>query len=70
MRNKLGEKFLRAVLEDFEKGGVEAIEHVRVNDPSTYVRVLATILPKELTGEGGAPLFSGVTVQFVKAEKK
>lgn len=68
-RGKLGEAFLAALLGNFEKGGIEAIERVRTEDPSSYVRVIANILPKVMTGEDGEALFSGITVSFVKAEK-
>lgn len=69
-RAKLGDAFLAAMLENFQAGGIEAIERVRVDDPSTYIRVIAGLQPKELTGEDGAPLLSGITVSFVKPEKK
>jgi len=56
VRNKLGEAFLKTVLADFEQGGIEALQKVRLTDPSTYMRVIASILPKEVTGENGEPL--------------
>lgn len=65
-RHKLSEAFVSAMLENFQKGGVEAIERVRVEDPSTYIRTIAGILPKEVTGEDGEALFSGITVNFVR----
>jgi hypothetical protein len=37
-----------AVVRDFEKHGVAAIERVREDDPSTYLRIAAGLLPKEL----------------------
>lgn len=55
-RNKLGEVFIKAVLEDFEANGIEALEKVRKTDPSTYMRVIASILPKEVTGVDGESL--------------
>lgn len=69
-RSRLGEAFLNAVLADFEANGVSAIKKVREEDPSTYMRVIAGILPKELTGENGEPLMSGIQVTFVKPEAK
>lgn len=47
-RNKLGEDFLKALHEDFIEHGVEAIEACRNGDPVQYVKVIASILPKEL----------------------
>lgn len=47
-RNKLGEAFLEAMHADFEQNGVEAIERVRAEKPDQYLKVIASILPKEL----------------------
>ena len=38
-------------LADWEKYGASAIKSVRITDPATYLRVGATILPKELMVE-------------------
>jgi hypothetical protein len=67
-RSKLGELFLTALLTDFAKHGVATLERVRKDDPSTYVKTVANLLPKEVTGEDGAPLFTGITVTFVKPD--
>ena len=47
-RNKLGEAFLNALHDDFAKHGVEAIAEVRENKPDAYMKVIASILPKEI----------------------
>lgn len=47
-RNKLGEQFLSALQEDFEANGVDAIVKVRTERPHEYLKVVASILPKEL----------------------
>ena len=47
-RNKLGEAFLAALHEDFKEFGVGAIEKVRMEKPDAYLKVIASILPKEL----------------------
>lgn len=47
-RNKLGEAFIEKLHEDFLEFGDSAIVQVRTEDPSTYLRVVASILPKEL----------------------
>lgn len=65
-RNKLGEAFVTAMLDNFQKYGIETIETVRVTEPAVYIKTIAQILPKEHTGEDGEPLFSGITVNFVK----
>ena len=46
-RNKLGEAFVQALQEDFEEHGVGAITSMRAADPGGYVRVIASLLPKE-----------------------
>jgi hypothetical protein len=46
-RSRLTEDFLSAVAEDFEKHGRAALSKVREEDPSTYLRVVAQIIPKE-----------------------
>ena len=47
-RNKLGEAFLEAMHEDFNAHGKEVIETVRLEKPDAYLKVVASILPKEL----------------------
>lgn len=47
-RNKLGEQFIEDLYEDWKTGGVEAIAKVRATKPDAYLKVIASILPKEL----------------------
>lgn len=47
-RSKLGEQFLKAMQEDFEANGVVAIQKVRQEKPEQYLKVIASILPKEV----------------------
>src|SRR6187397_293268 len=47
-RNKLGEAFIAVLAEDFEKHGVEVIERVRIEKPESYIKVIASLLPKDL----------------------
>ena len=47
-RNKLGEAFLDALHEDFQANGVAAIVEVRETKPDQYLKVIASILPKDL----------------------
>lgn len=68
-RNKLGEAFLKALSTDFDEHGIDAIKTVREEDPSTYVKVVASLLPKEMKlegdGEGGA-ILTEIAVTFVR----
>ena len=47
-RNKLGEAFIEALYADFETHGAVTIASVRAEDPTAYVKVCASLLPKEL----------------------
>lgn len=47
-RNKLGEDFIQALHDDFQEGGVAAIKEVRRDRPHEYLKVVASLLPKEL----------------------
>lgn len=47
-RNKLGEAFIEAMHDDFQLHGKTVIETVRVEKPDQYLKVIASILPKEL----------------------
>lgn len=47
-RNKFGEDFLEDFLADWEEGGRAAIRKVREEKPDAYLKVAASILPREL----------------------
>jgi hypothetical protein len=47
-RNKLGEDFIQALADDFERHGAEVIERVRVQSPAVYLRVVASLLPRDV----------------------
>jgi hypothetical protein len=47
-RNKLGEAFIEDLLEDWQLHGASAIAAVRGTKPDQYLRVIASILPREL----------------------
>lgn len=47
-RNALGEAFIEAMQADFEEHGVAVIAAVRMEKPDQYLKVVASILPKEL----------------------
>jgi hypothetical protein len=47
-RNKLGEQFIEDFYEDWREHGKTAIAAMRRDKPNEYVRVAASILPKEL----------------------
>lgn len=47
-RNRLGEAFVAALADDFDKNGVKAIETVRTERPHEYLKVVASLLPKQI----------------------
>jgi len=47
-RNKLGEDFLQAMHDDFKDHGKAAIVKVRTERPDQYLKVIASIVPKDL----------------------
>lgn len=55
-RSKLGEAFIDALLEDWNKNGVQAIIDMRDEKPADYVKIVASILPKEISGPDGDPI--------------
>lgn len=50
-RNKFSRRVVEDLLRDWEEGGPGAIKRMRVMDPSGYVKVCASLLPRELTVE-------------------
>lgn len=47
-RSKLGEQFIQAMYADFTENGADVIKQVRIEKPDQYLKVVASILPKEL----------------------
>ncbi|ASK88471.1 hypothetical protein [Sphingorhabdus sp. SMR4y] len=47
-RNKLGEAFIAALHDDFTEHGVAVIQTVRADKPDQYLKVIASLLPKEM----------------------
>ncbi len=50
-RNKLCEAFISELYADWVQNGVESIETVRQNKPDVYLKVIASIIPKEMNIE-------------------
>jgi hypothetical protein len=53
-RNKLQLDFCRALAKDFEEHGEGIIRIARIEDPVAYLKLIASILPKELVVEARA----------------
>jgi hypothetical protein len=48
-RNKLGEQFIEALFDDWQKYGATTIERVREQKPDQYLKVIASILPRDIS---------------------
>ena len=59
-RDKFGEDFVRAFVDDFRAHGSQAILKCRLTDVATYLRVAASLLPKELTVEHRGDVFGAI----------
>ena len=64
-RHKLGEQFVQALQADFQEHGPEAIVRVRDEQPAAYLRVIASLMPKQIEIKEGA--FDGVSDEELAA---
>jgi hypothetical protein len=48
-RNFITKAFVEALRNDFELHGAAAIENCRIFEPAAYLRLIASLLPKEIT---------------------
>lgn len=47
-RNRLGESFIADLQRDWEENGADVLQRCREEKPADYVRVVASLLPKEV----------------------
>lgn len=47
-KQKLSEEFVSALAQDWEQHGVEAIARVRKERPDQYLRVIASLVPRDI----------------------
>lgn len=68
-RNKLGEAFIEALHNDFNKHGVAAIVEVRETKPDQYLKVIASLLPKDINlnvNDGQADLTDDELIERIR----
>jgi hypothetical protein len=53
-RTKLCKRLLEDLFADWQEGGVAALKMMRMEKPAEYVRVMVSVLPKELLFETGS----------------
>jgi hypothetical protein len=47
-RNKLSDVLLSVIVDDFAEYGADAVARLRQHDPATYLRLVASLVPREL----------------------
>jgi hypothetical protein len=60
-RNRHSEFFLAAFADDFEKHGPAVIAQVREEQPATYLRIAADLLPREATLDVDVSIWTSAT---------
>jgi hypothetical protein len=50
-RSKVKERFLDDLCADYEKHGKAAIERIRESDPVAFIKVIASLVPREIRSE-------------------
>ena len=63
-KNKISEKFLENLYENWEKHGVDALEKAAESDPMQYVKMVASLVPRELMKE------TSINISFIEALKQ
>jgi hypothetical protein len=61
-RNKLGEAFIDGLADDFAEHGLQVIQAVREKHPYQYLKIIASLLPKELGDLDDVPLSAPVII--------
>jgi hypothetical protein len=65
-RQKLAENFLAVLAADFAEHGKGVIERLRIEQPGTYTKVIASLLPKQIEGADGGPLLNSIVMTYRK----
>jgi Family of unknown function (DUF5681) len=76
-RNKLTETFLDTVAKDFAENGAEAIARVRLEEPVMYLKMVRSLVPRELIAKREqepdldySQLTDVEIVELIEAEKR
>ena len=68
-RNKFSERLIEAFALDFERYGKDAIEQVRAEKPHEYLRIAASLVPKQFEIEDGRQPFAVIPGQSQSKEE-
>lgn len=63
-RHKLSEDFFKELAKAFEERGATALAAMIEESPKDFIKTIASLQSKELTGEDGAALFAGLDVNI------
>jgi len=66
-KNKISKEYLAALAEDFERYGVAVIERVRKERPDVYLKLVASLVPKDFDVHNSGALHVQV-VSFLDAK--
>jgi hypothetical protein len=69
VKSRLQSAFLRDLYEDWLENGRAAIRIVRDEEPASYFKTVASLMPREVADLGGAPLIVQI-VNYADAEPK
>src|SRR5262245_5247998 len=67
-RNKVTENLLEALASDFEAHGKEVIEKVRAERPHEYLKIVASLVPKQMEIDNIAQPFAIIPQEIQSAE--
>src|SRR5262245_54183970 len=67
-RNKVTENLLEAIASDFEAYGREVIEKVRAERPHEYLKIVASLVPKQMEVENSPQPFAIIPQELESAE--
>ena len=63
-RNKFAEEFIKDFLADWEVAGASAIQSCRLEDPAAYLRIAASLVPKEFNFKTNTNEFDSIIEQL------
>lgn len=63
-RNKFAEQFIKDFIADWEVAGPSAIQNCRLVDPAAYLRIAASLVPKEFNLNNRTSLLDAIVEQL------
>jgi hypothetical protein len=69
-RDKLGRDFFQALSEDFAEHGPGVIKIVRFEEPATYLKIVASVMPKEFAVEHAVEGLGDDELELLAAEMR